>query len=63
MWQKLREVILKDIGQQKPTYQQLKDCNYLKWVLNEGTSPFLSLHTPYSNIQPALRLYPVGTPP
>lgn len=44
VWQRLREVILEDIGQQKPTYQQLKDCNYLKWVLNEGTSPFFSLH-------------------
>lgn len=35
VWNKLREEILNDIGQKKPTYQQLKDSTYLKWVLNE----------------------------
>lgn len=36
VWDILRQEILNDFGREKPTYQQLKDAKYLKWVLNEG---------------------------
>lgn len=37
VWDILRREILTDFGRDTPTYQQLKDAKYLKWVLNEGT--------------------------
>jgi cytochrome P450 len=37
VWDILRREILTDFGRVTPTYQQLKDTKYLKWVLNEGT--------------------------
>ncbi|KAH0610759.1 uncharacterized protein H6S33_011186 [Morchella sextelata] len=35
VWDILRREILTDFGRDTPTYQQLKDTKYLKWVLNE----------------------------
>lgn len=61
VWGVLRREILNDFGRDKPTYQQLKDAKYLKWVLNEGRSLFLSTKVAgylRSGLQ-VLRLYPL----
>jgi cytochrome P450 len=38
VWEKLRQEVLYEVGKELPNYQQLKDCRYLKWVINEGNS-------------------------
>ncbi|KAI5836777.1 cytochrome P450 [Morchella snyderi] len=36
VWEKLRQEVLYEVGKELPNYQQLKDCRYLKWVINEA---------------------------
>ena len=35
---KLREEILQ-LGEDRPTFEQIKGCKYLQWTLNEGQLP------------------------
>ena len=42
IWAKLREEV-DALGGEKPTYQQIKDMKYLKWVLNECTHRLFNL--------------------
>lgn len=39
VWAKLREEV-DALGGEKPTFQQIKDMKYLRWVLNECRHPF-----------------------
>ena len=42
IWAKLREEV-DALGGEKPTFQQIKDMKYLKWILNECTRGNLKL--------------------
>lgn len=51
---------MNDFGREKPTYQQLKDAKYLKWVLNEGGFLWVIISKEKDTYDhPVLRLYPL----
>lgn len=60
IWAKLRAEV-DALGGEKPTFVQIKDMKYLKWVLNECMESYLShsLLQVLTRLIIALRLYPV----
>lgn len=53
IYAKLRKEVLETVGSHsKPTFEQLKSMNYLKWCINECESPFLiCLFSFFSNVE------------
>lgn len=43
VWSKLREEVMREVGNEHPSFEQLKSLKYLSWVLNES----MPLPTPY----------------
>ena len=58
IWAKLRKEV-DALGGEKPTYQQIKDMKYLRWVFNECNHQLASLYFDLADPIAALRLYPV----